>query len=146
MQAFVFSFVATTLLGLVAVPYAKRRPKGQPLKWGEAMAAAVYCFGVMFLAYGVVPHQFLTWVQNELGWRADKGFIGPGGILKPQSRGGWFPFDINWLQIGDLIVVHIYVFFVAVQCILWAKWQRRGQTTSTEVATSTFGRPLVKKA
>jgi hypothetical protein len=146
MQAFVVSFVVTVLLTLVAVPFGKRRPVGKPLSWGDAMAAAVYCFFVMFLAYGVVPHQWLTWVQNELGWRADKALIGPGGILKPQSRGGWFPFDINWLQIGDLLVVHIYVFFVALQCIMWAKWQRRGKNVTTEVATSTYGRPLVKKA
>jgi hypothetical protein len=29
---------------------------------------------------------------------------------------------------------------------LWSKWQKRGQTTTTDVATSTYGRPLVKKA
>ena len=146
MVAFITTLVILVLLIIPVFPYAKRRPVGTPITWGEAILAGTYVFFILFWIYGVVPHQFLTWVQNELGWRADKGFIGPGGILKPQSRGGWFPFDINWLQIGDLIVVHIYVFFVAVQCVLWAKWQRRGQTTSTEVATSTFGRPLVKKA
>lgn len=146
MQAFVVSFVITVLLTFAAIPYGKRRPVGKPLTWGEAMASSTYVFFVMFLAYGVVPHQWLTWVQNELGWRADKTLYGVGDIFKSQARGGWFPFDINWLQIGDLIVVHIYVFFVALQCIMWSKWQKRGTTTSTAVETSTYGRPLVKKA
>ena len=146
MQAFVVSFVITTLLTFVAIPYGNRRPVGKPLNWGEAMAASTYVFFVMFLAYGVVPHQWLTWVQNELGWRADKTLYGVGDIFKSQARGGWFPFDINWLQIGDIIVLGIYVFFVALQCVMWAKWQKRGTKKSTEIETSTYGLPLVKKA
>ena len=146
MQAFVVSFIVTTLLTFVAIPYGKRRPVGKPLNWGEAMAASTYVFFVMFLAYGVVPHQWLTWVQNELGWRADKTVYGVGDIFKSQARGGWFPFDINWLQIGDIIVLGIYVFFVALQCVMWAQWQKRGTKKSTEIETSTYGRPLVKKA
>lgn len=146
-MAFIFSFVVTMLLTLAAVPYAKRRPKGTPLAWGEAMLASVYVFFVLFMAYGVVPHQWLTHVQNELGWRADKPFLGWGDFLKAKSRGGNFPFEINFLQVGDVLVVGIYGFFLGLQMRMWKFWQTRGDAKpSTDLATSTYGRPLVKKA
>jgi len=146
-QAFLFSFILTVVLTLAVIPIGTRRPVGKPLSWGEAMGGASYGFAIMFLAYGVVPHQWLTHVQNELGWRADKPFLGPGGILEPKSTGGSFPFAISYLQVGDAIVVGIYLFFVALNVYMWSWWQKRGKAVaSTEVATSTYGRPLVRKA
>ena len=59
-EAFLFSFALSTVLAFLAIPYAKRRPKGTPISWGEAMLAAVYVFGTMFLAFGVVPHQWIA--------------------------------------------------------------------------------------
>jgi len=144
-QAFLFSFILTVVLTLAVIPVAKRRPAGKKATWGEAMAGASYAFAVMFLAYGVVPHQWLTHVQNELGWRADKMLYGPWDILKSKNRGGNFPFEINYLQVGDAIVVGIYLFFIALNVWMWSWWQKRGKKASTEVATSTYGRPLVKK-
>jgi hypothetical protein len=145
-EAFLTALIVTVLLTLAVVPYGKRRPVGKPLTWGEAMAAAVYAFFVMFLAYGVVPHQWLTHVQNEKGWRADKVVNGPWGILKSKSRGGPFPFDINYLQVGDAIVAGIYVFFLGLQIYMWSWWQKRGRAKRAEVEVSTYGRPLVRKA
>ena len=145
-QAFLFSLFATFVLIGLAVLYGKRRPVGTPLSWGEAMAGAAYAFFVMFLAYGVVPHQWLTHAQNELGWRSDKPFLGPGSIFKSQAKGGNFPFDINYLQIGDIIVVGIYGLFLGLHIWLFSWWQKRTKSASTEVETSTYGRPLVKKA
>ena len=54
---------------LSSTPSAAR--SGTPLTWGEAMVAATYVFFLMFWVYGVVPHQWLTWAQNELKWRSD---------------------------------------------------------------------------
>ena len=61
--------------------YGRRRPVGAPLSWGEAIAAATLVFGLMFWSYGVVPHQWLQWANNELQWTptrklwtADQGF------------------------------------------------------------------------
>lgn len=146
-QAFLTSFIATIVLTLVAIPVGKRRPVGKKLTWGEAMIAAVYAFFLMFLAYGVVPHQWLTHVQNELGWRSDKAIYGWGNFLKSKAKGGNFPFDINFLQIGDAIVAGIYIFFLGLQIWVWGWWQKRGTAaaTSTAVVTSTYGRPLVRK-
>jgi hypothetical protein len=145
-EAFLFSFILTLTLTLAVIPYGKRRPVGKKASWGEAMFAAAYAFAVMFLAYGVVPHQWLTHVQNERGWRADKLVNGPGDIFKSKARGGSFPFDINYLQVGDAIVVGIYLFFLSLNVYMWSWWQKRGKKVSAELATSTYGRPLVKKA
>ena len=145
-QAFLFSLALTFVLTGLAVAYGKRRPLGTPMSWGEAMAGATYAFMVMFLAYGIVPHQWLTHVQNELGWRSDKPFLGPGDIFKSQAKGGNFPFDINYLQIGDILVVGIYGLFLALHVWIFVWWQKRTKSASTEVETSTYGRPLVKKA
>jgi hypothetical protein len=145
-QAFIVSFIVTMVLTLAAIPYGKRRLPNRGMSWGEAMVGSLYAFFVMFLAYGIVPHQWLTHVQNELGWRADKLVKGPGDIFTSQANGGWFPFDINYLQVGDAIVAGIYIFFLGLQIWVWSWWQKRGTVKSTEVATSNFGRPLVKKA
>jgi hypothetical protein len=145
-QAFIVSFIITMVLTLVIIPYGKRRPPSKTSSWGEAMLGSLYAFFVMFLAYGIVPHQWLTHVQNELGWRADKLVYGPGRIFESQANGGKFPFEINYLQVGDALVAGLYIFFIGVQIWVWSWWQKRGTVKSVEVATSNFGRPLVKKA
>ena len=87
------------------IPYGKRRPVGKPLSWGEAMIASVYAFGVMFLAFGVVPHQWIDHADKNLGWSKDKIIYGPGGILKPQSAGGWNPITLQYEAVRDIVVV-----------------------------------------
>jgi len=144
--AFLFSFILTTALSLAAIPYAKRRPKGTPTSWGEAMLASMYVFFVLFLAFGVVPHQWIDHADKELGWSKAKILYGPFDLLKPQAVGGWFPMTIQYEAIRDVIVVVIHVFYFGLMMFLWSFWQKRGQTTSKEVATSSYGRPLVKKA
>jgi hypothetical protein len=49
--------------------------------------------------------------------------------------------------VRDIIVVLIHVWFFGLVIYLWKVWQTRGdKKPSTEIATSSFGRPLVKKA
>jgi hypothetical protein len=145
--AFLTSLIAATLLTLAVIPYGKRRPRGTPFSWGEAMLGATYSFAVMFLAFGVVPHQWLTHVQNELGWQSDKPFLGPGSIFKSKAKGGNFAFDINYLQIGDILVTGIYGLFLGLFIWIFVWWQKRGevQARPAELPSSTFGRPLVRK-
>ncbi len=70
----------------------------------------------------------------------------PGGIFKSQAKGGWFPFDISYLQIGDIVAVAIYGLFLGIHVWIFVWWQKRTKSASTEVETSNYGRPLVKKA
>jgi len=145
--AFIGSFLVA-LLGMGAVvAYGKRRPVGGPLSWGEAIAAATYAFALMFWAYGVVPHQFLTWANNELNWTA-------ANQLK-----GWHNFLVDWPYINTIkmshetlshsIVAGIYGVFLTTHVMAWAKWQDRSKKAEAkakaELAPSTYGRPLVKQ-
>ena len=148
-QALIFSLLLSTALALVAIPIAKRRPVGTPLTWGEAMVASVYAFGVMFVAFGVVPHQWVDHADKDLGWNRAKLLFGPFDIVKPQAYGGWFPMTLQYEALRDIVVVLIHVYYFALMIFLWVFWQNRGKraaTASTAVVTSTYGRPLVKKA
>lgn len=145
--AFIVSLVASTALTLVAIPYGKRRPKGTEFTWGEAMLAAVYAFFVLFLAFGVVPHQWIDHADKNLGWNDTYIIHGPFGLLKPQSAGGWNPITIPYIVLRDVIVVVIHVYFFGLLIYIWGWWQTRGDDTGAkELATSSYGRPLVKKA
>jgi hypothetical protein len=141
----VVAFVVSTIIGIVAValPFRwamRRRPPGAPLSWGEAMIAATWAFFAMFWWYGVIPHQWLTWADNELNWRKDKALFGPGGILDTIT-----PFDLNYLILRDIIVSAIYGVALAANAVLFVVWQNRGKRKrSTEVAPSRYGRPLVR--
>ena len=103
-------------------------------------------FFLMFWVYGVVPHQWLTWADNELNWRVDKIFVGPGGILESQQDGGWAPIRINYVVLRDLIAVGIYLVALGGNIWMWSAWQKRGdQQAPKPVERSRFGRPLVKE-
>jgi hypothetical protein len=145
-QAFIVSFVATLLLSLAIIPYGKRRPVDAPFDWGEAMIGATYIFGVLFLAFGIVPHQWIDHADKDLGWSRDKLLFGPGEILKPESAGGWFPITLQYEAIRDIVVILIHVVFIGLYVYLAIWWQKRGEVKPKELpATSTYGRPLVRK-
>jgi Na+-driven multidrug efflux pump len=141
--AFLLSLGVTVGLTAIAMLYGKRRPVGTPLTWGEAMAAATYVFFIIFLIYGVVPHQWLAFADNEWGWRKDKIFAGPSTIAE-KSLGLAIPITISYEHIRDVIAAGIYIVALGVQIFLWAAWQKRGKSKPKEIETSAFGRPLVK--
>jgi multisubunit Na+/H+ antiporter MnhB subunit len=144
----VVAFAASMIVALVGfwvmvVWYGRRRPIGAFLSWGEAIVAATAGFALMFWAYGVVPHQWLTYANNELGWTPSKilweaGEIEPAGIPLP-------PFRINYENISHAIVVGIYGLFLTMHVAAWVLWQNRAKTKPIELPTSDYGRPLVKQ-
>jgi hypothetical protein len=144
--AFLVSFFASIALALAVIPYGRRRPPGRSLSWGEAMLAATYAFAVMFLAFGIVPHQWIDHADKNLGWSRDRLVLGPGQILKPQALGGWMPLTLQYEAIRDIIVVVLHVIYFGLIIFLWSWWQKRGQVKTAEIEVSSFGRPLVKKA
>lgn len=151
MVAFVASLLLTFALLALVRPAARRRPPGTPLTWGEAMVAATFAFFLMFWVYGMVPHLWLTWADNELTWRPDNltfEYWGWLGFLKPQEMGGWFPFTINMQHVRDLIAVLIYGVFLGGNIYIWAWWNDRSKRAEAakELETSDYGRPLVKRA
>jgi hypothetical protein len=136
------------ILGVAAAYlYAKRRPVGAPLTWGEAIAASVFAFALMFWWYGVVPHQWLTYAGNELGWRSDKVMIG--WHLPFSGEEGLMeyllPFTVNYENLAHIIVVGIYGLALGLHVAAWAVWQDRAKPKAEVVPTSGYGRPLVKQ-
>jgi len=142
--AFDVALIATLLLTLAVIPYGKRRKPGTPMTWGEAMVAATYAFGLLFLAYGVVPNQWLLHADNELNWRKDRLVVGPS--LGSKHLLEYLPFDVTRQVLRDLVAVTIYAVMLGLQIAMWAWWQKRGAKKSSEVEVSTYGRPLVRKA
>ncbi|MEZ5166285.1 MAG: hypothetical protein R2695_07255 [Acidimicrobiales bacterium] len=146
MVAFLTSVLITFLIVGGIVAYSKRRPADQPHTWGEAMLGSFVVFFLMFWVYGVVPHQWLSLAENEFAWRTDKFLVGPGGILKPQTAGGWNPITLNYQVVEHLIAVVIYVVALGGNIWLWSVWQNRGKGDDAATpARSAFGRPLVRE-
>lgn len=146
------AFVTSSLIGilglLVVVSVGKRREAGARLTWGEAYLAATGTFALMFWWYGVIPHQWLTWAENELNWKSSTTVWGPFDILRPEADGGWLPLTLNYLHVKDLLAVVIYAVALGLQIWVWAWWndrKKKADAAAAEVPTSTYGRPLVKR-
>ncbi len=147
MVAFFGSVIVSVLLTLTVLAVAKRRPVGSELSWGEAMVAATFVFFALFWVYGVVPHQWLTWSENELGWRPDRYLAGPSGTGSLTE----VPFNVSYQTLAHIIAVVIYTVYLGGQIALWAVWQGRGDKAerrrkALEEKTTAYGRPLARKA
>ena len=128
----------------------QRRPIGTPVTWGEAFVAATFVFGLMLLGYGVVPNEWLQWADNRLIWRSDKILLAVSskGVKFGDAAanfGGSGRILVSYQSLRDIIAAGIYIVMLGAQVALWAMWQKRGKKASTELATSDFGRPLVRK-
>ena len=151
MVAFVLSLIIGVIGVAVIFPYRKRRPVGTTLTWGEAMVSATYVFFLFFWVYGVVPHLWLTWADNELGWRPDKLLLGPGDDPQAAELGGWIPITHHLPgpprphRRGHLRGVPRHQ-HLAVVVVAEPGQEGRGRGGRPAVVESDFGRPLVRKA
>ena len=153
MAAFVSSTIILILGVAICLYVGNRRPIGTPLTWGEAMVGGTFVFGLMLLAYGIVPHQWLNYADNELLWRPDKLLVGisSGGVVwgnDAKNLGGTGRILINYQAIRDIVASVLYIVFLGGQMYLWSVWQKRGRKKpgDVEAATSRFGRPVLRKA
>jgi len=168
--AFLFSLLLTLAMVGVVVRVARNRPVGTPLTWGEAFAAGLFVYVLLFLMYGVVPHQFLLWADSELKWRSDKigiplgplggirlfghhfkvltghlgikkGLLFPEGIPLPHGH-----FIVTAQVLRDIIAATLYIAFLLVQIKAWLWWQSRDKraAATAEIPASAYGRPLVR--
>ncbi len=131
--------LSVAMVGAV-VWYAKRRPKDALLTWGQAMAAAAYVTFLIYWFFGVVPDRWMNYAEGEMAMRSDAVLAGPGST-------GWLtelPIVITKQTVADIVTVNIYGVGLVAGVVMWSIWQKRGQTKTVEVETSTYGRPLVK--
>lgn len=143
MIAFVTSLILAIAGNVAVVLYSKRRKPGQRLSWGEAMLAATFAFLLFNLWYGVVPHQWITLADSEWNWRSDRLVAGPWGILEANR---FLPFTITYVVLRDLIVVAIYGVAMGLHVWHWAQWNDRAKAKPVIEPTTTYGRPLARKA
>src|SRR5438270_6666934 len=135
-----------------------RRPPGTPLTWGEALIAATFVFGVMLVGYGVVPNEWLKWADNQLLWRPDRiwfavsakwWFFHTGTNAATEAAAGRGRIIVSFQSLRDIIAAGIYIVLLGAHAALWVAFQKRGRrpVSVAEVErTSTFGRPVVKRA
>lgn len=138
--------VILTFLGMgVVFALIRRPPPQQPLTWARAILGATLATGLIVLAFGVVPHEWLTYADAELKWgRRDLLFIDTPVI------------DVSKQAVRDVVVVGIYGYFFMALIRLWLMWQRRYEMAEERQArqeakqakepkpagTSAYGRPL----
>lgn len=146
------------ILGIAIIFYVgRRRPPGTPLTWGEAMVGATFVFGILLLGYGVVPNEWLKWADNQLLWRPDRIWFAistkwpvfyTGSNAAVEAAAGRGRIIVSFQALRDIIAATIYILMLVAQVWLWISFQKRGRKeAATEVArTSTFGRPVVKRA
>lgn len=134
--------------GCVAVYRMTKRPRSpEPSTWAQAVGGAVLVFGLMTLAYGTVPHEWLNYASTYLHWGESSHFF----------RAGVIPFDMSRRAGADAVAALIYVVFLSVQVWLSVAWQKRpaagavaeqedsvpqGPTRRRLRRISAFGRPV----
>lgn len=137
-----FVSLALVVLGFAVFFVLLKRPRSElPPTWGQAMVAAMAVFAMFMLGYGVVPHEWLTWADSNLGLREDK-------ILLDT-----YPIKVSGRAVRDVVATVIYVVFLALNVVVWGKWHKRGQVkpakpvvaTPVPAGTSAFSRPVTKK-
>ncbi|MHB8465588.1 MAG: hypothetical protein ACYDH6_02100 [Acidimicrobiales bacterium] len=179
MTAFGFVIFLTAAMTGVIYLWARRRPPGSPLSWGEAFLGGAFVLAYLLVLYGALPDVWLRWCDGPLKWRSDKLGI-PAGVLGnfklfgahihllsngrkylgfiPYDKGALWPHGITFFGRGkvamnaqalrDIVATGIYGGALVLNVKGWLWWQRRGKTATAtpELATSAYGRPLVKRA
>lgn len=150
MVAFFSSFSIVVVGVAICLLVGHRRPLGTPVTWGEAFFGATFVFALMVVAYGVVPHQWLDWADNKLGWRPDKLLLGisSSGIKLGNNAkliSGRGRILMSYQTLRDIIAATLYGIFLTAQVVLWSVWQKRGRAKGAVEPTSRFGRPVIRK-
>ena len=142
--------------GLLMVVSRKPQPADHKATWVECFLGAVGTFALMTLAYGVIPHEWLTFANSYLKMGDTSHFFWQRGQLVETD---WFgqgihvpPFNIDMPAIRDIIVTGIYVVLLGLKVYLFAAWQKRNVVVEERAADTTpakrsrFGRPLRRGA
>ena len=148
-QAFLVSFFVATIGALLAFPVRQAPSEGQEGDVGRG-DARVRCtrFGLMVVAFGICPDRWIAHADAELGWGTTNIVYGPFDILKPTAIGGSFTRSPSrGRRSATSASSSSTSWFFGLLIYIWGRWQKRGEApVGTAVATSNYGRPLVKKA
>jgi hypothetical protein len=143
----------SVLLGIgIAVGFALvRRPKSpEPATWAATILGALLVWALMTLAYGVWPHEWLTFANSYLNWGKDT-YV----VQENQLFGGTFPpIDVPRYVLADIVAAGSYFVFGTINVYLFAAWQKRkvaepageDADTPSEPLTGPFSRLRRKRA
>lgn len=131
-------------VGIIFV-LAKRPKSPEPTTWAMSMLGAIAVTGLMIIAYGTIPHEWLQFADSYLKWDAANYFI---------RSGDWFfSTDVNKAAAKDTVAVLIYAVFLGLNVYLFSLWQKRPvatdvvtEPTTKSAGTSAYGRPMTTKA
>lgn len=142
--------IVLQLIAMAVVMAMIERPgERKPLTWSRAMAGGVLTVGVLLLAFGSVPHEWITFGDSFLKWGRNDLIVWhtPVGIV------------ISRQAIRDLIEAGVYTNNFVALCAIWLLWQERFKLADEKAqraserekkepvpsGTSAFGRPLAKQ-
>ena len=85
---------------------------------------------MMTLAYGVWPHEWLTFANSYLNWGKDT-FL----VRENQFFGGSFPpIDVPRYVLADIVAAGSYFVFGTINVYLFSAWQKRKVAEPVEAA------------
>jgi hypothetical protein len=138
---------------LAPIFVAVRRPKpARKATWAQAMGGAVLVFALMILAYGSIPHEWLTFANKYLKWDESHFVVTAGQDLPGPFV--WLNFDVDKRTLNDTGASIIYLVMLGLNVYLFSAWQKRPAAKPDDavtaeakvVGTSAFGRPVTAKA
>jgi hypothetical protein len=101
--AFGFAIFLTGAMTGVLYLWARRRPAGASLSWGEAFVGGLFVFAWFVVLYGVLPDAWLKWCDGPLRWRSDKVGIPAGPLVYIHLWGfKWHPLTDGHKYLGFL--------------------------------------------
>jgi hypothetical protein len=116
-----------------------RQPKrsAEPATWAATIVGAIAVWALLALAYGVWPHEWLTFANSYLNWGKDS-FI----VQENQFFGGSFPpIDVPKYVAADIIAAGSYIVFGTINVYLFAAWQKRKVAEPVEPAEGEAAEP-----
>src|SRR5262245_50770459 len=105
----------------IAFIWAKQPKKSaDPATWAATIAGGVVVFYLFVLAYGVWPHEWLTFASAHLNWGKDTYFL-----TEDQWATNIPPIKIPRYVAADIIAAGSYFVFGTINILLFSMWQKR---------------------
>jgi len=111
------------LIGIVIGLAWIRQPKrsSEPATWAATIVGALTVWALFALAYGVWPHEWLTFANSYLNWGKDT-FL----VRENQLFGGSFPpIDVPRYVLADIVAAGSYFVFGTINVYMFSAWQKR---------------------
>ncbi len=148
-DAIIVDLVLIALVAHTHLLVASRTPKPADHKatWAACYLGAVAVFALMALAYGVVPHEWMTFANGYLRWGDTSKFVWQSSQDMLFFPWHW-PFNLDYPAVRDIVVSGLYGVLLGANIALFAQWQKRNQVVEAPPADTTptkrsrFGRPL----